>query len=224
MRLKARQDESEEDAVLGWGGVNGGLLNGGLLIARTFGLPSMRPTTFHLQLPTIPVASLRLLLLFGILSGGIQSPYPVLAQVEEDAPLYREISVMDSLLFVEGFNRCNLSVLRSIVAEGLDFYHDQSGIQDKPQFMMATEQNICSSPDRKPIRKLLPGSVEVFPLHRDGTLYGAIQSGRHEFYIQEPGTAPYKTSVARFVHVWIRDGKEWRLAEVLSYDHQDPPE
>jgi hypothetical protein len=130
---------------------------------------------------------------------------------------------MDSLLFVEGFNGCDLSVTRSIVAENLDFYHDQSGIQDKPQFMAAIEQNICSSHEQKPIRKLVSGTVKVFPLYRDGTLYGAIQSGRHEFYIQKSGNAPYKTSIAQFTHVWVLDGEAWRLTEVLSYDHQDPP-
>lgn len=131
---------------------------------------------------------------------------------------------MDSLLFVEGFNGCNLSLTRSLVADGLDFYHDQSGRQDKPQFMAAVEQNICSAPERKPIRKLVPGSMEVFPLHRDGTLYGALQVGRHEFYVRAPGRALEKTSVARFAHVWIRDGDAWRLTEVLSYDHQAPAE
>lgn len=134
------------------------------------------------------------------------------------------MAMMDSLLFVEGFNGCDLSTTRSIVAEELDFYHDQSGIQDKPQFMAAIEQNICSSPERKPIRKLVAGSMEVFPLYRDDTLYGAIQSGRHEFYIQEPEREPYKTSIAQFAHVWIRDGEEWRLTEVLSYAHQATPE
>lgn len=131
---------------------------------------------------------------------------------------------MDSLLFVEGFNGCNLSIPRAIVADGLDFYHDQSGPQDKPQLMAAIEQNICASPQRKPIRKLVPGSVEVFPLRRDGTLYGALQVGRHEFYIREPGRTLYKTSIARFAHVWLRDGDAWRLAEVLSYDHRAPAE
>jgi hypothetical protein len=163
-------------------------------------------------------------LLLGALLAGTLPHRPALGQVGTDTPLYRALAAMDSLLFVEGFNGCDLALTRSLVAADLDFYHDQSGLQDKPQFMAALEQNICASPERKPIRKLVPGSMEIFPLHRDGALYGALQSGRHEFYVREPGRAPEKTSVARFAHVWIRDGDTGRLAEVLSYDHQSPAE
>ncbi|WP_105010762.1 nuclear transport factor 2 family protein [Salinibacter sp. 10B] len=195
--------------------------NGNPLIPASSGPPLTRPFPFPLQSSGSIVSSLLLaLLLAAILPAVLLSPRPAYAQVGEDAPLFREIATMDSLLFVEGFNGCDLSTTRSVLAEELDFYHDQSGIQDKPQFMAAIEQNICSSPERKPIRRLVGGSMEVFPLYRDGTLYGALQSGQHEFYIQEPEKQPYKTSIAQFTHVWIRDGEEWRLTEVLSYDHQ----
>lgn len=200
-------------------------INGDPLITVSSTLPLTRPLPLPLRSSGSLASSLLLaLLLVGILPSFLLSPRSTFAQVGEDAPLFREMVVMDSLLFVEGFNGCDLSTTRSIVAEGLDFYHDQSGIQDKPQFIAAIEQNICSSPERKPIRKLVAGSMEVFPLYRDGTLYGAIQSGQHEFYIQEPGKEPDKTSVAKFTHVWILEEEEWRLTEVLSYDHQATPE
>lgn len=150
-------------------------------------------------------------------------PQSAQAQIDREAPLFEDLSVMDSLLFVEGFNKCDREILDRIVSDDLDFYHDQGGIQDKPLFMEATEQNICSTPDRKPIRKLVPGSMEVFPLYSSGQLYGAIQSGTHEFYIQEPGKDLYKTSIARFTHLWLLEEDRWLLSEVLSYDHQEPP-
>lgn len=130
---------------------------------------------------------------------------------------------MDSLLFVEGFNKCDTAILERIVSDDLDFYHDQGGIQDKPLFMEAIKQNICSSPDRKPIRKLVPGSIDVFPLYSNGQLYGAIQSGTHEFYIQEPGKDLYRTNIAKFTNLWLLDQDKWLLSEALSYDHQEPP-
>jgi hypothetical protein len=159
-------------------------------------------------------------LLLGALLAGTLPHRPALGQVGTETPLYRALAAMDS----PRFNGCDLALTRSLVAADLDFYHDQSGLRDKPQFMAALEQHICASPERKPTRKWGPGSMDLFPLHRDGALYGPLQSGRHEFYVREPGRAPEKTSVARFAHVWIRDGDTGRLAEVVSYDHQSPAE
>ena len=130
---------------------------------------------------------------------------------------------MDSLLFNRGFNECDLGALDDLVTADLEFYHDQSGIQDRAAFFRAVEENICSSPDRKPLRRLVPGSVEVFPLYRDGELYGGLQTGRHEFYIREPEREPYMTSTASFAHLWLRSDSGWALSRVLSYDHGAPP-
>lgn len=145
------------------------------------------------------------------------------AQIHRDAPLFADLMEMDSLLFVEGFNKCDAALLERIVSDELDFYHDQGGMQDKSLFMAAVKQNICSSPDRKPIRKLVPGSMEVFPLYTNGKLYGAIQSGTHEFYIREPGKDLQGTSIAEFTHVWRLEEEKWLLFEVLSFDHREPP-
>lgn len=141
------------------------------------------------------------------------------AQVEESSELFRELANKDSLLFEQGFNECNLTVTASLISDSLEFYHDVSGVQNRDGFFKAIRQNICSGAPQKPIRKLVQGSLEVFPLNDDGKLYGAIQKGVHEFYIKETGKELYQTGTAKFMHVWVLEEESWKLKTVLSYDH-----
>lgn len=144
------------------------------------------------------------------------------AQVEEPSDLFKELAKTDSILFDQGFNECNLTATESLISEDLEFYHDVSGVQHKKDFFKAIRENICSGAPQKPIRKLVEGSLEVFPLRNGGQLYGAIQEGVHEFYMKEPGRELYQTGSAKFTHVWILEDGDWKLKTVLSYDHQGP--
>ena len=146
---------------------------------------------------------------------------PVHSQEARDSELFLTLKDNDSLLFDAGFNNCDIKAFEHLIAEDLEFYHDQGGLTtNKEDFLTNVRNNICSSPDKKPIRKLDFESLQVFPLYKNGILYGAIQMGRHDFFIQEPGKEMYQTSTALFTHVWLlRDGK-WILKRVLSYDHK----
>lgn len=162
----------------------------------------------------------KVVLLLFITASGIQ---PVRAQVAESSELYQTLAEKDSLLFNEGFNKCNIQVTEDIVSRDLEFYHDVSGLQNRKDFFEAIKENICSNPDRKPIRKLVLGTLEIFPLKDNGHTYGAIQKGLHQFYIKERGKELYLTSRAKFTHVWILEEGGWKLKTVLSYDHQGAP-
>ena len=142
------------------------------------------------------------------------------AQVSKDSKLFKELKKQDSIFFERSFNLCDSTYTKKAVSDGLRFYHDQSGFQDKAQFLDNTRKYLCSNPDKKPIRKLVEGSLEVFPLYENGVLYGAIQQGLHEFYIREPQKYDVKTGMARFIAVWILKEQDWILEEVLSYDHK----
>ncbi len=147
----------------------------------------------------------------------------VFAQVDQDSDLYKQLKSRDSLLFDRGFNKCEISAFESFISEDLEFYHDQAGLStNKEDFLEAVRNNICGNPEIKPIRKLVSGSLKVFPLFENGELYGAIQQGVHDFYIKEPQKELRKTSSARFTHVWILENNEWILERVLSYDHKSP--
>jgi len=142
------------------------------------------------------------------------------AQVENDNILFIQLKKMDSLVFTEGFNKCNLTTLENIIAEDFEFYHDVGGIQEKETFLESMKNNICSTPNNKPIRKLVEGSIEVFPLYNQGQIYGAIQNGTHEFWIQEPNKELYQTGEAKFSTTWLLIDGEWKMKNVLSFDHK----
>lgn len=145
------------------------------------------------------------------------------AQVSTGSDLYKDLKSRDSLLFDLGFNQCKIDEFENFISEDLEFYHDQGGLStNKEDFLKAVKNNICSNPDKKPIRKLIEGSLEVYPLYENGKLYGAIQKGIHDFYIKEPNKELYKTSSAKFTHVWVLKNNQWILKRVLSYDHKNP--
>jgi CubicO group peptidase (beta-lactamase class C family) len=144
------------------------------------------------------------------------------AQINADSKLFETLYEADRLLFEEGFNNCDLDLVEQLISDDFEFYHDINGVQDKAMFLKTFKESLCSTPDRKPIRKLVDGSLEVFPLSNEGVLYGALQKGVHEFYIKEPNKELYKTNVALFTSLWLIEGTEWKLKRVLSYDHQVP--
>ncbi|TRO65257.1 DUF4440 domain-containing protein [Christiangramia sabulilitoris] len=145
------------------------------------------------------------------------------AQVSRDSELYQQLKARDSLLFDVGFNQCKIHEFEDFVSDDLEFYHDQGGLSTtKKDFLEAIRNNICNNPEKKPIRKLVEGSMEVYPLYENGKLYGAIQKAVHDFYIKEPKKELYKTSSAKFTHVWLLKNNTWILQRVLSYDHQNP--
>ncbi|QNJ98426.1 nuclear transport factor 2 family protein [Constantimarinum furrinae] len=141
------------------------------------------------------------------------------AQVDPNSELYKTFQQKDSILFDAGFNNCELDLLADQLTDDLEFYHDQGGFQDKAAFLKAMKDNICSSPSQKPIRKLVDGSMKVYPMYDNGILYGAIVEGTHEFYIKEPDKALYKTSSALFSGLWILENKNWKAKRIFSYHH-----
>lgn len=147
--------------------------------------------------------------------------HPAQAQVSTSSSLYQTLKKQDSLLFNVGFNTCNISAFETLVSDNFEFYHDQAGMMlSKAAFINSVKNNVCSL-NYKASRVLEPGSMQVYPLEKNGVLYGAIETGIHRFYALEPGKPLYFTSRAKFSNVWKLENGEWRLVRSLSYDHQD---
>jgi hypothetical protein len=144
------------------------------------------------------------------------------AQVKKDTELFRQFVALDSTFFERGFNQCDMAYLEASVAKDLRFFHDKSGFQDRKIFLENTRKYICPTTGPKPIRKVDPESLELYPLYNNGVLYGAIQHGVHLFYLREKGKEDVWTNIAKFTSVWILENGTWKLSEVLSYHHQDP--
>lgn len=146
-----------------------------------------------------------------------------IAQVSEDSDLFKALKRMDDIIFVGSFNQCNHGPMIELISDDFEFYHDTAGLEaSKSNFIATVKQNLCGDMVRKPIRKLVPGSLQVFPLYENGALYGAVQKGEHNFFIREEGKPLRATSSARFTHLWMLEEGDWKLKRVLSYDHQDP--
>jgi hypothetical protein len=141
-------------------------------------------------------------------------------QVADTSTLFQQLHKMDSLLFEDGFNKCDFSSYDRIIHKDLEFLHDVGGPQDRTKFFEAVKKNICGNLEMKPIRKLINNTHKVFPLFNDGKLYAAIQMGDHEFFVSEKGKPLRLTGAARFIHTWLLVNDQWQLKTVLSYDHR----
>ena len=133
------------------------------------------------------------------------------SSAESNAPsdtLFKTIESLDTQLF-DAYNHCDLARLGAMVADDLEFYHDQAGLSvGKAPFLAAIKENICG----KVQRTLVPGSMEVYPLKG----YGAVQLGVHRFH------HPNDNGVgeAKFVMLWQNKDGAWKVTRVISYDHE----
>lgn len=121
--------------------------------------------------------------------------------------LHDSIVQLDSLFFA-AYNNCDLQTMASLIAEDIEFYHDQGGLMtSKDSIMLATENNICG----KVTRVLVAGSMEVYPIAG----YGAVQIGEH-YFINNREPKPDHPSIGKFVHTWKKENNNWKITRVIS--------
>ena len=126
---------------------------------------------------------------------------------------YQAVKALDVKLF-QAYNDCDLETLAGLVDDNLEFYHDKSGLSvGKNSFIEAIKNNIC----HKVRRELIAASLEVFPLQN----YGAIELGQHTFcnLLETPVCKAETNGSGRFFMLWQKQGDQYRLTRVISYDH-----
>lgn len=122
--------------------------------------------------------------------------------------------------FWRAYNDCAVADMPALIAEDVEFYHDRGGVTlGRDALVESVRKNLCSNPAFRIRREEVPGTVRVFPLAKDGVVYGAIASGEHTFDLVEKGKAPVRDGLARFTTLWILKDGTWRMSRVLSYDH-----
>jgi hypothetical protein len=127
-----------------------------------------------------------------------------------DLELYNTIALQDSLLF-EAFNARNLEAMKTFFDEGLEVYQDNTGIRNFTETVEAFAG--LFEKDYALTRKLIAGSLEVFPI-KD---FGAIETGSHTFCHMEKGKPDCGTF--KFMHIWkYREGK-WKISRLITYGH-----
>jgi len=129
--------------------------------------------------------------------------------------LTHKIKTLDAELF-DAYNKCDLAKFAPLVADDLEFYHDETGLSvGKQALVEAIKNNICG----KVHRDLIPETLEVYPLKG----YGAVETGIHMFCtpnsIGKTGKCGDGSGVARFMQLWRNQDGVWNLTRVISYDH-----
>ena len=146
---------------------------------------------------------LMLLLVSGCSQLGAQS------KVADDS-LYAQISHMDKTLF-DAFNNRDTATFNHLFTKDLEFYHDKGGLTDYDYTVKSLERTAALNNGLR--RELVPGSLEVYPIPN----YGAMEIGAHTFCHTENGKLDCGTF--KFVHIWKKVGKEWKITRVVSYGH-----
>ncbi len=152
-------------------------------------------------------ALLSLVLVWGAFVPASAQAVQSLDSIKSQEELTQAITALDKQLF-DAYNTCNIEKLGTLVTDDLEFYHDKTGLAvGKQTFLDAIKKNICG----KVTRELIPGSLEVYPLHG----YGAVEIGVHRFH--HPGDSD--VGEAKFVQLWQYKDGAWKISRVISYDH-----
>ncbi|MGH9734089.1 MAG: nuclear transport factor 2 family protein [Candidatus Acidiferrales bacterium] len=149
-------------------------------------------------------------LLAGIVLGCLLSRVvaPVVQASAAPNSLFDTVQSLDTKFF-EAYNTCDLTTISSMVAENLEFYHDVTGFSAGRQSLLdALKENICG----KVTRKLVPGTLEVYPIAH----YGAVEIGVHRFYHPDD---PKNIGEAKFITLWQDEDGVWKITHAISFDH-----
>ena len=137
---------------------------------------------------------------------GTVAAFDTVEKRAKDATLLETITQLDSAFFT-AYNNCDLATQEALIAEDIEFYHDQGGLStSKTVIMSAIEKNICG----KVRRELVKGSIEVSEIPGDG----AVEIGLHKFYNNQEPNAVSKPS--RFVTLWKKNGETWQMTRIIS--------
>jgi ketosteroid isomerase-like protein len=165
--------------------------------------------------------SLKLGLLVGALWNGWTSPanaqaapeskVATLDEIKNQADLDKAITALDTKLF-DAYNHCDLKTFDSLLADDVEFYHDQGGVTlGRQKLTESVKNNICTGDTQ---RVLVPGTLRIYYMKG----YGAIEMGVHRF-LHPKTEAANGTGEASFVQLWQYKDGNWKLTRVLSYDH-----
>jgi len=157
------------------------------------------------------VALALLVLCLSLLPAKAQEKIASLEEIKSQTELDKAITSLDTKLF-NAYNHCDLKTFDSLLADDVEFYHDQGGVTlGRQKLTESIKNNICTGDTQ---RVLVPGTLKIYYMQG----YGAIEMGMHRF--QHPKTeAANGTGEASFVHLWQYKDGNWKLTRALSYDH-----
>jgi hypothetical protein len=125
-------------------------------------------------------------------------------------------------LFWHAYNTYDIPAMATFFSKDVEFYHDKGGItRGVSDLVNSFKKSLIDNADRFRLRRVaIDSSVKIFPLRNSGIIYGAICSGQQLFYVQEKGKPERADGITRFFHVWLLNNGAWKMARIISYDHQ----
>ena len=157
------------------------------------------------NITTIPMVNVIVLFIFFL---SRQSTAQTNSEILNEDLLRTEIIKMDSLLFDVAFNQCDAAQFKKIIADDVEFYDDRFGLN------VSKENEIKSLNAKCNRREKLTRKLNSCTIDKLGD-FGAVQVGEHTFYIdgKPEGTG-------KFIHIWERKDKDWKLKRIVSYEHR----
>jgi hypothetical protein len=161
--------------------------------------------------PALRTAILVLSLSVSAVFANAQEKIAVLDEIKSQPELDKAITALDAKLF-DAYNHCDLATFRSLVADDVEFYHDQGGLTlGGDKLTESVKNNICTGDTQ---RVLVPGTLRIYYMKG----YGAIEMGVHRF-LHPKTEAVNGTGEGSFMHLWRYKDGAWKVTRVLSYDH-----
>jgi hypothetical protein len=139
---------------------------------------------------------------------GANAQAPPRESIKSQEELDKAITSLDTALF-DSYNRCDLEKFASLLADDVEFYHDQGGVTlGRANLTDSVRKNICG----KVTRELV--SLQVYPMKG----LGAVEIGVYRFH--HPGHDDTEgIGEAKFIHLWRYKDGAWKVTRVISYDH-----
>ena len=132
------------------------------------------------------------------------------SRAQTSGALFDEIAHLDSAQFA-AFNSRNLDQLMSYFDNSLEFYQDNTGVRNWDQVHQAFDGVFKMS--YVLTRKLVPGSMQVYPI-KD---FGAIETAKHTFSHIENGQLQVGTFT--YMQIWREKDGVWKVVREISYGH-----
>lgn len=135
----------------------------------------------------------------------------------------QELILEKDSIFWKAYNECDIATMENFLAKDLEFYHDKNGVEKGAQNLSESLKNgLCQTGKNHLRREAVPNTVTVFPLKDKDSVYGAIISGEHLFFIRKDQNEK-ADGIARFSHLWLLKYGKWKMHRVFSYDHRPAP-
>jgi ketosteroid isomerase-like protein len=136
---------------------------------------------------------------------------------QSSGELYETIARMDSSYFAAQ-NNCDLKKYESFLAKDFEFYHDKVGLTPSLKNEMVDMAIFCGEQrKRQPLRReMTEGTLRVYPIND----YGALEFCDHVFYLQISDGTEKLVGRGKMTAIWKLENDQWKLARIISYDHQ----